>query len=310
MAKKISFKEFKDAVDNRTIPFGSLRDYVEFDEESAIPRLQFRQDALTDAVPDTFDVDDEIYQLQRFLDDQEELVAEVFSFAPHQRVVAEGDSWYNLPAFFRPPAIADWIKKNRRFKLKNIARWGHTLDQILSQNEYLEAIDKYQASFFMLCGGGNDLQEGLASGKYIYSYDEARDINDYLTDEGKIGLTNIENGLSEIMSNVSSLYPEMPILTHGYDYPRPLVGSGKYIGKHLKKMSFPNEKMQPVINSVLNQLNDHIETATKSYESARFIDCRELTKGFTWYDDMHPSEDGFLALSLRFEEEMNSINSV
>lgn len=311
MAKKISFKEFKAAVDNRTIPFESLSDYVEFDDESAIPRLQFRQDALIDTAPDTFDVDEEIYRLQRSLDDQEDTITEVFSFAPRQRIVAEGDSWYNLPKFaFRPPAIADWIKKNKRFKLKNIARWGHTLDQILSQNEYLEAIDKYQADFFMLCGGGNDLQEGLASGKYIYSYDETRDINNYLTKEGEKGLANIGNGLREIMSTVSSSYPSLPILIHGYDYPRPLVDGGKYIGKHLKKMGFPNEKMQPVINSVLNQLNDHVKAAAKAHESARFIDCRELTKEFTWYDDMHPSKDGFLALSLRFEEEMISINNV
>lgn len=309
MAKKISFKEFKAAIDNRTIPFESLSDYVEFDDKSAIPRLQFRQDALIDTVPDTFDVDEEVYRLQRSLDDQEDAAAEVFSFVPRQRIVAEGDSWYNLPKFLRPPAIADWIKKNKRFKLKNIARWGDTLEEILSQNEYLEAIDEYKADFFMLCGGGNDLQEGLASGEYIYPYDETRDINDYLTDEGKNGLIIIGNRLRKIMSTVSSNYPSLPILIHAYDYPRPLVGGGKYIGKYLKKMGFPNEKMQPVINSVLNQLNTHVKAAAEAHESAHFIDCRELTKEFTWYDDMHPSKDGFLALSLRFEEEMNSISS-
>ena len=310
MAKKISFTEFKAAVDRRTIPLESLADYVEFDAESPIPRLRFRQDALIDTASDKYDVDEEIYRLLRSLDDQQDADAEVFSFAPRQRVVAEGDSWYNLPKFFRPPAIADWIKKNKRFKLKNIAKWGHTLDEILSQNEYLEAIDEYRADFFMLCGGGNDLQEGLASGKYIHSYDKTREIDDYLTDEGKRGLSDIENGLREIMTKVSHNYSTLPILTHGYDFPRPLVGGGTYIGKYLRKMGFPDEKMQPVINSVLNQLNHHVEAAANAHQTALFVDCRELTKEFTWYDDMHPSQDGFLALSLRFEEEMNSIGSV
>lgn len=162
----------------------------------------------------------------------------------------------------------------------------------------------------MLCGGGNDLQKGLARGKYIYSYDETRDINDYLTEDGKRGLIDIENGLQQIMLTVSKNYPTLPILTHGYDYPRPLVGNGTYIGKYLRKMGFPDEKMQPVINAVLNQLNFHVETAAKAHNSTQFVDCRKLTEEFTWYDDMHPSKDGFLALSLRFEEEMNSIGNV
>jgi len=309
MAKKISFMEFKMAVDRRTIPLESLADYVDFDDEAPIPRLRFCQDALIDTAPDKYDVDEEIFRLLRSLDDEQEADAEIFSFAPKKRVVAEGDSWYNLPKFLRPPAIADWIQKNKRFRLKNIAKWGHTLETILSQQEYLDAIDEYRADFFMLCGGGNDLQEGLASEKYIHPYDKMREIDNYLTDEGIKGLASIEDGLREIMSAVSQNYSTLPILAHGYDFPRPLVGSGTYIGKHLRTMGFPDQKMQPLINSVLNQLNHHVEAAANAHKTARFVDCRGLTKEFTWYDDMHPSKDGFLALSLRFEEEMNSIGS-
>ncbi len=307
MAKKIGFNEFKKAVDERTIPIESLPDYIEFDDDAPIPRLQFRQDALTDALPKEYDVDEEVYRLLRSIDDLDDSNTEIFSFAPKKRIVAEGDSWFNLPKFFRPPAIADWIKDNKRFKLKNIARWGHTLEEILDQNEYLKTIDEYRPDFFMLCGGGNDLQEGLARGTFVSPYSETRDQDNYLTDEGKMGLVDIEEGLKKIMATVYNKFPTLPILTHGYDFPRPLVGNGKYIGKHLRKIGFPDDKMEPVIISVINTLNDHIEAAANSCDTARYLDCRNLTNDFTWYDDMHPSKDGFLALSLRFEEEMNVI---
>lgn len=306
MAKKISFSDFKNAVDNRTIPLESLDDYVVFDDESPIPKLRFRQDALIDDAPVEYDVDDEIYRLLRYLDDEKDHEADIFSFASKKRVVAEGDSWYNLPEFFRPPAIADWIKANERFKVKNIARWGHTLKEIIAQNEYLTAIEEYNADFFMICGGGNDLQEGLANRRYIHPYDKSLDINDYFTDEGLRGLIEIESGLKCIMSSVYDKYPSLPIFIHGYDFPRPLVGSGKYIGKYLRRMGFPDNMMQPIVKMVLNKFNQHVEQAADACKTAIYINCRDMTEEFTWYDDMHPGKEGFLALSFLFEEKMNA----
>ena len=123
-------------------------------------------------------------------------------------------------------------------------------------------------------------------------------------------MIDIENGLKNIIATVSNKYASLPILTHGYDYPRPLVGEGKYIGRHLRKQGFPDNKMQPIINAVINKLNIHIDKATDVSGNAQYINCRGLTREYTWYDDMHPSSEGYLALSLRFEDEMNSISNV
>ncbi|MDU9048176.1 MAG: SGNH/GDSL hydrolase family protein [Candidatus Electrothrix sp. Rat3] len=308
MAERITFSEFKKALDSRTITVDSLKEYVEFDDESPVPKLIFRKDALIDSPPEQYDVDEEIYRLLRSLDEKEDADLPVYYWKKAKLVLAEGDSWYNLPWFLRPPAIADWIKKNKRFRLKNIARWGDTLKEILDQNEYLTAIDEYRPDFFMLCGGGNDLQEGLANGQYIHFYDESRDVDDYLTEKGIKGLADIEIGLKQIISDVAEKYPSLPILTHGYDYPRPLVGNGKYIGKYLRRMGFPDDKMQPIVDSVIDRLNHHVKTAASAYKTAVYIDCRNATKNFIWYDDMHPGRDGFLALSILFEEKMNNFS--
>lgn len=112
------------------------------------------------------------------------------------------------------------------------------------------------------------------------------------------------------MADVSGRFPSLPILTHGYDYPRPLVGGGKYIGKHLRKLGFPENEMQPIVDSVIDSLNRHIKAAASEHKTAIYIDCRGATREFTWYDDMHPDRNGFLALSLLFEDKMNAFGNV
>jgi hypothetical protein len=117
-----------------------------------------RADALLDDRPVGYDVDAEIYRTLRSIDATRESRREAFSFTGRKRVVAEGDSWFNLPEFFRPPTIADWIQRNGRFWMNNIAYWGHTLEEILREKEYLPAIAEDNPDFFMFSAGGNDLQ--------------------------------------------------------------------------------------------------------------------------------------------------------
>lgn len=301
MGKRISFGEFRKAMDERMVSMEELDQYLEFDDKSPVPKLAFRQDALTDSPPPDYDVDKEVYQLQKFIEKQEDKRSDILEAAPRKRVLAEGDSWFALPAFFRPPAIADWIRRNNRFRVRNLAYWGHTLDRIIADNHYPAEIGEFRPDYFMLCGGGNDLQIGLSKGIYLHRYQPGKPHQQYITDEGKAELQSIENGHRLIIDKVSRSFRSLPILLHGYDYPRPLLGEGKYIGRYMRALGFPDSEMSPVINHVIDVLNTHVEAATRGYNTARYVDCRDVTKEYTWYDDMHPHKDGFLALSLKFE---------
>jgi len=115
------------------MPLDKLAGYVQFDPDSAIPKLSFRSDALIDQPPPAYDVDGEIYRMLRELKEKQAVQIESFSFVGKKSVVAEGDSWFNLPEILRPPAIADWISRNGRFRMNNIAYWGHTLEMILNR---------------------------------------------------------------------------------------------------------------------------------------------------------------------------------
>jgi hypothetical protein len=65
MATRLSFQEFKHLLDHRQLTEELLSEYICFDDQQAIPRLVFRTDALTDSPADDYDVDREIYLLDR-----------------------------------------------------------------------------------------------------------------------------------------------------------------------------------------------------------------------------------------------------
>lgn len=307
MTLKIAFSEFQDKLSKRTINPESLELYIEWDEDSPDQSLRFRSDIFLDPIPTSFDINEEIYQYLRDLDDMSDSNFEALEFRSKPRVVAEGDSWYNLPFFFRPFAIADWMKENKRLRVKNIARWGHTLAQILDQNEYIQAIEKYKPQFFMIGGGGNDIKNSLARGDFFHSYSADRAIGDYLTDTGKDLIKFVGSGLLHIMEDVNENYPNLPIYIHGYDYPRPWVGKGKYIGRYLRQLNIPEEMWDDLMHHKIDLLNTEVEKASSKVATATYINCRNITERFAWYDDLHPTAPGFKALSLRFEKEMGIV---
>lgn len=87
MAKRLSFSEFRDAIEQRSMLVEILRDYVRFDPDSPIPRLSFRSDALTDQPPSDYDVDREIHQLLRQLENESDRQKHTFSYMPKLRLV-------------------------------------------------------------------------------------------------------------------------------------------------------------------------------------------------------------------------------
>ncbi|MBW4421117.1 MAG: hypothetical protein KME13_18080 [Myxacorys californica WJT36-NPBG1] len=58
--------------------------------------------------------------------------------------------------------------------------------------------------------------------------------------------------------------------------------------------------------AIIDRLNDVIQGVTQSTK-IHYLDCRYATEPYTWYDDMHPDRDGFLASAVKFEEAMSRL---
>lgn len=298
MARRVTFFDFNRALATGGMPVERLGEYVRFDDLAPVPRLVFKEDALTDAPPLHYDIDEEIHRFLRKKRGEEGNVG------GRIRVVADGDSWFDLPEFFRRRAIADVIQTQADYRMVNVAQWGRTLKTIMQKRLHDGAIAREQPHYFMFTAGGNDLQEALAGGTLLSRYVAGQAPAARLLPKGQKLFTYIHTQHVKLFTRMGQLYPAMKILCHSYDYPRPSLRGGRYIGRHLLALGFPPAEMKPMSDFILKSLSDAIEQAAAACPNAEFIDLKGKTDLYTWSDDMHPDNDGFAALADCFTARM------
>ncbi|MGH9175148.1 MAG: SGNH/GDSL hydrolase family protein [Vicinamibacterales bacterium] len=298
MAARLSFAEFDAKLKSGTLSPAEYRRCLEIDPTADVVRVRLRTGALRDAAPPRYDVDREVYLAERAQQERETALAPVGL----KRVVAEGDSWFNLPRIIRPQAIADRLKSNELVAVKNIARWGHTLAQMLERKEYLEEIRRFNPDFFVFSGGGNDLQELLKCGGLLQSYVASRPIDQCLSAAGGELLQEIAEGYRTLLNQIAVNYPSLRSLCYAYDYPRPTYKNGKYIGQYFKKMGYPQSVWNAVAKVIIDSLSESVEPVVKAFPNSCFLDCRGTTASYPFFDDMHPDTEGFRVLARQFEQ--------
>ncbi|MGH7797394.1 MAG: SGNH/GDSL hydrolase family protein [Candidatus Binatia bacterium] len=301
MARRMKFAEFKRRLQSRRLSSEDIEDYLEIDPTAPQIRVRFRPGTLEDLPPEDYDVDHALYLYQRARDRAREKTT-VRTAKP--RVVAEGDSWFHLPLIVRPTAIATHIHDNGGFLVRNIARWGDTLQGMLVRKEYLNVIKSFDPAWFIFSGGGNDVQEALAKRELLFDYDPARPLENSVTPKGEALLSQIGTGYQTLLREVMERFPNLPVLCYGYDYPRPDVADGRYIGRYLREQGYPTQTMRPLLEIILDRLNEIIKRSVLSFPTGKFISCLRVTDPYTWFDDMHPDNDGFKVLAARFEARM------
>jgi len=301
MAARLSFAQFDAKLKSGQLSPAEHRRYLEVDPRTPVVRIRFKSGALRDAPPPGYDVDQEVYLAERA--DQERRLSRE-ALVAKKRVVAEGDSWFNLPPFIRPEAIADRLESNGHMAVKNIAMWGETLATMLQKKQYLTEIPKFTPDWFIFSGGGNDLQESLAQSELVHIYDAGRPIDQCLSEKGLQLLQQIGSGYRQLLNEIAINHPNLPTICYAYDYPRPTFKTGKYLGQHLKRLGYPKGTWDSVAKVLIDRLSDTVAAVVVSFPHARFLDCRQQTKGFPFYDDMHPGTDGFKALATYYENAM------
>ena len=242
---------------------------------------------LLDDPPAGYDVDRDFLQRSRKM--RQDHYAHKAAASPAglgiKRVVAEGDSWFSMPMLVRPNTIADPIMWDRRFLVTNIACWGHTLSEILRQREYMRTLRHLTPDFFILSA--------------------ALPQDAYLTPRGQAGLAKVGKQYDQIFDEVTRDFLRVGILCHGYDYPRPLVGDGAYVGKHMSSLGIPESRMQAIIDPIIRSLNSVVAAAAGKYPSVQFLNLLGATEDYRWLDDMHPGREGFRALARIFMRAMS-----
>ncbi|MBN1158750.1 MAG: SGNH/GDSL hydrolase family protein [Bacteroidales bacterium] len=274
-----------------------------------------------------------------------------FRAVPGNKIIlAEGDSWFEYPVFVRD--IIDWLQKRKDYAIYSLAYGGDWLANILYQGEYVEGLPVHTPDVFLISGGGNDLvsknrlttmminpfKDPLTEPSHDYAEfvrlktsneEEAQKIlkgKCYQTKEFQ-SLINVIRLQYELMfTNIFTKYPDLKIITHGYDFPVPdrslhlgfnplhwhqpimnrLTCNGKWLYQSfmLKGITDPGLQ-QCILRTMIFDFNEMlIRIAQKSgYDNVFHIDCRGICKSKNdWYDELHPQSRIFSQIAQKFQE--------
>lgn len=325
---KINIDDLKRIINNLADTNGStLRDYIELDPTTTVMTLRIKPSVTVENMPEDYDVDKHINEVLQNLtlintsksleqsseedpDDQTLIPLDQLETTKSLttiRVLAEGDSWFRLPELpglfllprFFPKAIATQLQRRPGLQVRNIAHWGDTLYGMFQRKQYLSEIRDFQPEYFIISGGGNDLQINLKN--CVHPYSANRPVHDYLTKTGYDLFLNIRKTYVALIKEALSVKPDLKILVYGYDYPKPTKDS-QYIGQHLHAKGIPERLMPKVITPVIDQLNDRMLEAANSSPQVTYVDCRNLAKQVMWFDDMHPYHQGYTHMANKFME--------
>lgn len=276
-----------------------------------------------------------------------------FRANPDNKVIlAEGDSWFEFPIFVKD--IIDWLKKREDYAIFSLAYGGDWLANIMYQGEYVEGLPVHDPDVFLISGGGNDMVGGnrlttmivnLArnknqlnppSNEYIHYVRlklgntlEANDILEgkpYLTSEFTSFINVIRLQYELMFSSIFTKYPDLKIITQGYDYAIPdprihfgfnlrnwhqpllnyFTGTGKWLYQSfmLKGITEP-ELQRKIVRTMIFDFNEMMVKIAMNtdYPNLYHIDCRGVcSERDNWYDELHPKSQIFRKIAQKYQD--------
>jgi hypothetical protein len=210
------------------------------------------------------------------------------------RLAAEGDSWFDHPCVRE---VMHWVKDAGYAVYRSDAP-GRRLAKMLEEKVYLRFLDDPSVRAMLLSGGGNDLinwkraspgaspifKPGNGSGK-------AADYLDF--SELDAALATISGLLAQFSSDVRKKRPNLPIITHCYDWfePRTSETEDTWIGPQMDVVGIPKPLRKEVAALLINHANDTYRRVCSSSRMT-YVDLRGATRG-RWHDEIHPNADAF-----------------
>lgn len=214
-------------------------------------------------------------------------------------IVSEGDSW------FQHPLITDTIDhlSHDRYAVRSLDAAGDLLEAIVEDAEYFDALKETGAPYFLLSAGGNDalgggnLKEHLRpfsdrvppSGHLLPSYDRLIDHALSLYDQVFRALEGREE-----TKDVVTFF-------HGYDYAIP--NGQTWLGKPMEERGITDPGFQrEIVRAMVDNFNARLGRLSARFPKVRFIDMRNAVGDGRWYDELHPTAEGYAAVAERFYE--------
>ena len=223
------------------------------------------------------------------------------------RMISEGDSWFQHPH----PKLLDTIDQLlNHYAILSLGAAGDTVRNMFYEGEYLKAIRDENPRIFLLSGGGNDILGEQFRGFLQDEFDPGEPGENperFLKDKFYAELESIGEVYTRIFDRLKS--QNIDILIHGYDYVIPLESTNKgWLGRYMIEKGISDQVDRvAIIRYLIDQFNAMLVKRSEGYDKVHYLDLRNTVRDDQWYDEIHPTSDGYQDVAFRFHEKIESI---
>jgi hypothetical protein len=229
------------------------------------------------------------------------------------RMVAEGDSWFQYPLMVQD--ILDHLYK--LYAIRSFADAGDRFENYVTDRDYVAAIEKEKATFFLVSGGGND----ILGAQFRNTLRDDPDPGDttpkrYLNERFFKKLDLLEIWYRDMFAQLKELYPNLHVLTHSYDYIIPTDTSldsrlASWLGRYMVDKNIgPQQEREALIRYMVDVFNERLEKVVKEFpDFVSYINVRGIVSRDSWFDEIHPTNAGFKLVADRFVAEIERLRT-
>lgn len=247
-----------------------------------------------------------------------------FDASPQQqRIVAEGDSWFDYPVGLD---ILDQLKRAYGYDIFKVAEAGDTLENMVYGTEYgsnysrrtppiettLKAIRDYQPPVFLFSGGGNDI-----AGSELASYlnHTSSTLPTLREDYVEYAFSTVaKRAYTDLIQAVTSAKPDIQIISHGYGYAIPdgrpyrrvgLRFAGPWLRPTLtRKNIIEAQESRNLIRSLIDTFNSMLQEVADENDNFHYIDLREDILDVYWENELHLNNYAYGLVAERFHRKI------
>jgi lysophospholipase L1-like esterase len=213
------------------------------------------------------------------------------------KVLAEGDSWFNLPDFISwlPEDIIDVLE--RTHNVVSVAKWRDTMENMVAQKQYVQKLESGNFRHFLFSGGGNDVLGSIKTFVKPCTPDDDDPANapNYVKPSFATKVRGIIRQYETVADDTRRAEPRAVLYVHGYANAIPVDG-GEYLGRPLAALGFNPSGL--LAAAVVAHMVGMFNTALKNFAASRanivYVDLRPKIKtDDDWNkDEIHPSALG------------------
>ncbi len=241
------------------------------------------------------------------------------------RIVSEGDSWFQYPIYIKD--IIDWLIKEDSFAINSLGAGGDWLYNILTQREYFKALETSgNPKFLLISGGGNDLLQSGRIAHLLNPYSRQAEVNPllYLNDDFFSLIKLLRFLYTHLFMELDALYPNLKIISHGYDYAFPsdkigfhpieailrlITGNGQWLKRPMESVGIKNSETQhQIVKHLIDNFNQMHSEVAATFKNVYYINLR----GFAherdyWHDEIHPDSQRFRQMARAYQAKIKAL---